>query len=267
MTACFGSLTARKAHALWVTGQARKASVHMLFGSLGRQVRRECTLSRSAGKYGASAQAAPIKRGAGGGRPPANPHRAPPHDPPPCHPRLLPPPLIRSESLMDLQTTMEGCTPPTDTSSWGLWKTPLASMHYKRQPRASGAFAGRHSSFLRASTGSHQAGWGRAIPTERATQADQLSTTLWISQWGESAQTSTGGFQPTQRSRTAVGKLPSTSSLPHNGVFMRTCSCGGSAQEASKRLGAKAFLSVSEEVSKQVSVGGAPEVGSVGPKT
>eukprot|EP00955_Chlamydomonas_euryale_P078798 363203-Chlamydomonas_euryale.AAC.33 len=45
-----------------------------------------------------------------------------------------------------------------------------------RQPCARRALAGRHSSVLRASTGSHQASWGRAIPTGRSKQAEQLST-------------------------------------------------------------------------------------------
>eukprot|EP00955_Chlamydomonas_euryale_P054036 355668-Chlamydomonas_euryale.AAC.6 len=37
------------------------------------------------------------KRVAVRGRLPAKPHQTPPHDPPPCHPRFLPPPLIRNQ--------------------------------------------------------------------------------------------------------------------------------------------------------------------------
>eukprot|EP00955_Chlamydomonas_euryale_P058988 357265-Chlamydomonas_euryale.AAC.4 len=66
---------------------------------------------------------------AGRGRPPAKPHQTLLHDPPSCHPRSLPTPFIRNQSPVGLQTTMESSTPPTDTSSRGLWKAPLASTH------------------------------------------------------------------------------------------------------------------------------------------
>eukprot|EP00955_Chlamydomonas_euryale_P093986 364819-Chlamydomonas_euryale.AAC.7 len=43
-----------------------------------------------------------------GGRQPAKPYQTPPHDPPSCHPRFLPPPLIRDHFPIDLQATMDG---------------------------------------------------------------------------------------------------------------------------------------------------------------
>eukprot|EP00955_Chlamydomonas_euryale_P042381 352284-Chlamydomonas_euryale.AAC.1 len=56
---------------------------------------------------------------AGRGRPPAEPHQTPPHDPPHCHPRSLPPPLIRSQFPINLQTTMEDSTHLAGRSSIG----------------------------------------------------------------------------------------------------------------------------------------------------
>eukprot|EP00955_Chlamydomonas_euryale_P095539 364943-Chlamydomonas_euryale.AAC.13 len=101
-----------------------------------------------------SAGPARKKRRAGRGRPPAKPFQTPPQDPPSCHPRFLPPPSARNQNPTDLQTTMEGSTPPTDTSSRVLWKTALAFTH---SAAACGALAGRHSSVLNTPTGSHQA--------------------------------------------------------------------------------------------------------------
>eukprot|EP00955_Chlamydomonas_euryale_P020774 220054-Chlamydomonas_euryale.AAC.1 len=54
------------------------------------------------------ARAARKKRTAGRGRPPAKPHQTSPNDSPSCHPGFLPPPFIRNQNPMDLQTTMEG---------------------------------------------------------------------------------------------------------------------------------------------------------------
>eukprot|EP00955_Chlamydomonas_euryale_P097459 365077-Chlamydomonas_euryale.AAC.9 len=82
------------------------------------------------------------------------PDHTPPHDPPSCHPRSLPPPL---------------------TSSPGAWKTPLSSTHLQRNPH--GGIAARHSPVLRVLVGSHQANQGGTISTGRAKQADQLSRT------------------------------------------------------------------------------------------
>eukprot|EP00955_Chlamydomonas_euryale_P064845 359093-Chlamydomonas_euryale.AAC.1 len=53
------------------------------------------------------ARAARKKRRAGRGRPPAKPHQTLPHALPSCHPRFLPPPFIRYQCPMKLQSTVE----------------------------------------------------------------------------------------------------------------------------------------------------------------